>query len=91
MTTNVQQLKSVMAPEDDPCFDLIKDEEMAIVGPERPPTQSSIVSEWDMYTKMPAGIGTDVLKFWKDNQKKVSIALRGCQEMAVCSCLFCSF
>ena len=70
MTTNVQQLKDVMAPEDDPCFDLIKDEEMAIVWPERPPTQSSIVSEWDMYTKMPAEIGTEVLKFWKDNQKK---------------------
>ena len=49
---------------------LVKDEEMAVVEPERPPTQSSIVSEWNMYTKMPAEIGTDVLKFWKDNQKK---------------------
>ena len=90
MTTNVQQLKDVMAPEDDPCLDLIKDEEMAIVGPERPPTQSSIVSEWDMYTKMPAEIGTDVVKI-EGQPKKVSIAFRGCQEMAVCSCLFCSF
>ena len=70
MTINVQQLKDVMAPEDDPCFDLIKDEEMTIFGPERPPSQSSIASEWDMNTKMPAEIGTDVLKFWKDNQKK---------------------
>ena len=70
MTTNVQQLKDVMAPEDDSCFDLIKDEEMAFVEPERPPTQSSIVSEWGMYTKIPAEIGTDVLNFWKDNQKK---------------------
>ena len=87
MTTNVQQLKNVMAPEDDPCFDLIKDEEMAIVGPERPPTQSSIVSKWDMYTKMPAEIGTDVLKFWKDNQK----SFHSFQRLPGNGCVFLPF
>ena len=84
MTTNVQQLKDVMTPEVDPCFDLIKDEEMTIFGPERPPTQSSFVSEWDMNTKMPAEIGTDVLKFWKDNQKKFPLLSEAARKCWLC-------